>query len=376
MSSRTARSASRPLGLLISLALLALASLASTPTRVEATGSSPAQATGCSDVGGNFADPGPFEVTVEPAAQHTYYSPTELGTQGCTTHPVIVWGNGTWTTPDVYDQLLRHLASQGFVVAAANTSNAGSGNEIKAGLDNLEGFNSQAGHRFNGKLDLENVGSTGHSQGGGGALEAAKDERIKTTAPLAPFVGSQTGLQPDDTAIFFAGTLDTWIPPDTVKARYDGVTIPAAYAEAADANHFIPAATGGMFRAPLTAWMRWQLMGDTEASGMFIGADCGLCTDPVWTAYEANAALQALGTADPEPPDPGPGPTTPEPPGGGEGGDCVTATNAEHAEAGRLTTFFIFAFTNDSSHFVGLTWSTTTQRRTADGNWEHIFTAC
>ena len=39
-------------------------------------------------------------------------------------------GNGTGTTPRVYDGLLRHLASHGFVVMAANTPQAYSGAEF------------------------------------------------------------------------------------------------------------------------------------------------------------------------------------------------------------------------------------------------------
>lgn len=54
-------------------------------------------------------------------------------------------------------------------------------------------------------------------------------------------------------------------------------------------------------------------------------------------------------------------------------GACVTATNSEHAAAGRVTTIFIFAFTD---HFVGFTWTTTTLRLNANGTWDHLLTPC
>ena len=54
-------------------------------------------------------------------------------------------------------------------------------------------------------------------------------------------------------------------------------------------------------------------------------------------------------------------------------GTCVTATNAEHAAAGRVTVVLIFAFTD---HFVGFTWTTTTMRLNDRGTWDHIFTPC
>jgi hypothetical protein len=380
VTSRPARKpARRALRLLLTLPVLALGLglIASGPADATGSGREAAtargQATGCPMVGNKFADAGPFAVTVTPEAQHTYYSPTELGSRGCTRHPVILWGNGTWTTPDVYDQLLRHLASHGFIVAAANTSNAGSGIEMRAGLDNLTRFNGQSGHRFYQKVDLTRVGTTGHSQGGGGALETAKDARVKVAAPMAPFLGSQTGLQSDDVLLFFAGTNDTWIPPAGVRARYQGISNPAAYAEYREANHFLFAASAGPFRAPLTAWMRWHLMGDTTARGMFVGANCTLCNDQAWTAYEANQALQRLGTAGPDPTTPTTTPPTSTPPTTGpSGGECVTATNSDHTEAGRATSFLIFSFARGSGQYLGLTWASTSLRLAAQGRWERV----
>jgi dienelactone hydrolase len=372
MSSRSTASARRTLGLVVAVAVVAVTALASTPPKVEA------QATGCPASGttlADFGDPGPFPTAKQEDANHTYYFPSELGSRGCTRHPVIVWGNGTWTNPTVYDQLLTHFASHGFVVAAANTSNAGSGIEMRQGLDNLTTFNNTAGNRFNQKLDLTQVGATGHSQGGGGALEAVKDQRIKTTAPMAPFLGSQTGFQPTDTALFFSGRNDTWLPPAGVKARYDGVSSPAAYAEHIDANHFVMAATAGDFRAPLTAWMRWHLMGDANARNMFIGATCGMCNDAKWPVFETNTALEALGTTPPTTNTSGPGTSGPGTSGPGSQ-DCVTATNAQHAQAGRAWSFLIFSFSRTTNRYLGLTWATTSLRRGADGSWEQSSTAC
>lgn len=365
MPSRSITSARRSLGLLVAVMVAAVSWVANLPTEVEA------QTTGCPSVGSNFADAGPFQTAKQEDANHTYYFPSELGSRGCTKHPVIVWGNGTWTTPDVYDQLLTHFASHGFVVAAANTSNAGSGVEMRAGLDNLTTFNNTSGNRFYQKLDLSQVGATGHSQGGGGALEAVKDQRIKTSAPMAPFMGSQTGLQSTDSVLFFSGRNDTWLPPAGVKARYDQVkgTLAAAYAEHIDANHFVMAATAGDFRAPLTAWMRWHLMGDSNGRNMFVGANCGMCTDDAkWPVYEASTALQNLGggpnPTNPTTPTSGPGPSTT-----GGGGDCFTATNAQHAQAGRAWSLVIFAFTRTTNRYLGLTWATTTLRQDAQGAW-------
>lgn len=241
-------------------------------------------------VGRNFGDPGPYAVTVQQDTAHTYYSPTDLAPGGAR-HPVILWGNGTFLNPSHYDALLRHFASHGFIVAAANTSNAGSGQEMLTGLDNLTTFDSQAGNRFEGKVDLTRVATMGHSQGGGGAIEAAADPRVDTTVAIEPFLGTVSGLH--GPTFFMAGENDTTILPSTVYSKYTSATVPAAYGELAGADHLQPIVNGNGFRAPATAWVRWQLMGDGVAREQFIGA-CAYCSSSVWSAYETNAQLRAL----------------------------------------------------------------------------------
>jgi hypothetical protein len=85
------------------------------------------------------------------------------------------------------------------------------------------------------------------------------------------------------------------VPAGSVRDRYEGVSIAAGYAELDGASHFVPLGNAGGFRGPLTAWMRWQLMGDTTARGLFVGPSPGLAGNRAWSDYEANARLQALG---------------------------------------------------------------------------------
>jgi len=242
-------------------------------------------------VGTNFADPGPFQpVSTRIDAEHTYYWPTNLGTQN-RKHPVILWGNGTFVNPSHYDAYLRHFASMGFIVAAANTTNTGSGREMLAGLDNLTRFNSDPASPFYNKVDLTRVGATGHSQGGGGSIQAGADPRVDTVVLQEPGGGTDANLH--GTAFYMSGTADTTVPSAYVKSKYDSVTIPAAYGDLAGATHVSPLVNGNEFRGPVTAWFRWQLMGDTKARDQFIGP-CAYCSSPAFTTYEANAGLQAL----------------------------------------------------------------------------------
>lgn len=40
---------------------------------------------------------------------------------------------------------------------------------------------------------------------------------------------------------------------------------------------------------PITAWLRFHLMGDEQARGEFFGDGCTYCTSPDWTRFERNA---------------------------------------------------------------------------------------
>jgi hypothetical protein len=43
---------------------------------------------------------------------------------------------------------------------------------------------------------------------------------------------------------------------------------------------------GGAFGVAAVAWLKWQLMGDTSATGRgyFVGDSCGICKDSNWKA--------------------------------------------------------------------------------------------
>lgn len=243
-------------------------------------------------VGTDFGDAGPYDVSVRRDAEHWYYYPTDLGDAGLP-HPVVLWGNGTWVRPEHYDALLRHLASHGFIVAAAYTSNAGSGREMLAGLDNLAAFNRDPESPFYEHVDVGSVATMGHSQGGGGAIEAARDPRVDVTVPIEPWQGNVSGLH--GPAFFMSGQEDTTIPPATVRQKFDASSgIPAAYGEVAGADHVVaPLVDGHAFRAPLTAWLRWHLMVDVEAKYQFVGPDCGYCSSDVFSEYDTNPRLEA-----------------------------------------------------------------------------------
>ena len=280
------------------LAALTLVGATATSAGPHATAlAAPVAPAGFPSVGGNWDRPGPYAVTVEAAGSATtVYRPTTLGPGGAR-HPVILWGNGTFAWPAIYDGLLRHWASHGFIVAAANTSWAGSGQEMLAGATWLANENARAGSVYFGRVDTGRIGATGHSQGGGGAIAAGADPRVDTTVPIQPGPqGSVARLH--GPLLMLAGQSDSIVWPWLlVLPRYNEAGhVPAVYGELAGAGHFEPVGDGGGFRAATTAWFRYWLMDDPEARAEFFGptATCGLCQDDSWSDVRRNARALAL----------------------------------------------------------------------------------
>jgi hypothetical protein len=229
---------------------------------------------------------GPNGVATSSDSVTQFYYPSNIG-QSSAKHAVILWGNGTFTTPTVYDGLLRHWASFGFIVAAAKTSNAGTGQEMLQGLDTLTTRNGQAGNPFYNKVNLSKVGSSGHSQGGFGAVQTGKDPRVTTVFPI-----EGPGVPAGTTPVLFLDSQNGLGPPISRTAYPQMTNRPAAWAQLAGADHLTVLGNAGWFRVPATAWAKWQLDGDTHARDMFVGPNCGLCNNPVWSSYQANALLR------------------------------------------------------------------------------------
>ena len=162
-----------------------------------------------------------------------------------------------------------------------------------------------------------------------------------------------------------------------VRGSYTGSSgIPAAYAELAGATHFVPVGNAGGFRGPATGWARWHLAGDGNGRGLFVGAGCGLCSSPEWSAYEANPRLQELAppaptttttsttsTSTPEPTTT----TTVVPPG-----ECVTALNSAHIQAGRANRPFLLVRALGSGDVLGFSFQSSALRQTAPGTWDRV----
>ncbi|WP_433331238.1 alpha/beta hydrolase family protein [Spirillospora sp. CA-294931] len=243
-------------------------------TALTATLASPVAAAETTD----WSKPGPHATAVETGPVNTLYYPKNIA-QSTRRHPVIVWGNGTGAVPGVYRDLLAQWASHGFIVSAANTPMSNSGVEMRAGIDDLAKRDKDTSSKFHGRVDLEHIGASGHSQGGAAAIVVGADPRVDTILPVQP--GPLADIDKvHGPAFLMAGQNDTTVRPAMVKAFYDDADhIPAIYGEVRDADHFTPVGDPGPFTGPTTAWFRFQLMNDPDARTEFYGPNCGICTD-------------------------------------------------------------------------------------------------
>ncbi len=252
------------------------------------------------------ADPaakGPYETVTEnevgPEAgeaedgvvpKFTLFRPKELSPNGLC-HPVITWGNGTGSTPNLYGSLLNLFASHGFVVIASNSKNVARGNPrpMVVGVEWMLEQNEDPASPLYHHLDVTHIGATGHSQGAVATSQASGDSHITTNVPIE---GAMPQRNLHGPAMFFCGGMDDIVSCDGAQNALDSVTdLPAMYAEYISADHgswMSRGSTPSPVYAAVTAWMRVHLMADDSLRSWFYGASCKLCTDDGWNIQQKN----------------------------------------------------------------------------------------
>lgn len=211
-------------------------------------------------------------------------------------YPIISWGNGTDATPDRYNEILTHLASWGFIVIDSYSKTTGTGKEIMEGIEYLIGQNQQADSLFYQKVNVDEIGVAGHSQGSTGVINAhthfKNGSLIKTIVSIAlPDLKYCDPEDVYDTALIqipfliMGGTRDFLISPlssNQDALQHTSTNTPVMMGMAKGAAHTAIEGDGGNHRGYLTAWMRYHLLGDQEAKKAFYGEDAEMMYNPNW----------------------------------------------------------------------------------------------
>lgn len=229
-----------------------------------------------SNIGETYSARGPYLATSTIVTDFTIFYPKNMDGN----HPIISWGNGTAAPTIVYSPLLNHLASWGFVVIASNSVMTQNGEDLIAGIDYLIDQNKTSSSEFYGMLDTAHIGTIGHSQGGGGAINAAADSRVTCTVPIAPSPG-RIG-QVEAPVFLVAGSTDSIVSAELVRSTsYAISTGPTVFGIVEEMDHMAFAGNAGDARGYITAWLMYHLQGDDSAGEAFID-DCEICSNGMW----------------------------------------------------------------------------------------------
>ena len=235
--------------------------------------------------------------------------PTELETSN-KTYPMIVVVNASNTRARNYIPFFDRLASWGFIVVGNEDPQTGNGETASLTLDYM--INLPSDSVLFGKIDLDNIGIIGYSQGGAGAINAVIDfdngsyyKTIFTGSAayallsqnmgwgyeisqieIPYFMAAGTGSS-DDSGNYgddqFAGVSPLFSQED----NYNGITADVFKVR----GRIIGAEHGDVMVLSdgyMTAWMIYQLQGDERASMVFLGEDAEILSNSNWQDVEKN----------------------------------------------------------------------------------------
>ena len=249
--------------------------------------------------------------------QYKIWYPSALAGEEGREWPIVVMANGTGVPASRYTPVFRHLASWGFVVIGNEMQNSWSGGASAGALDLLAELNEDPSSLFYHKLDLDNVGSAGHSQGAIGAINAVTTQPNGDSYKALYLASTPSSLYAstlewaydpaliDVPCFMTAGTglLDAgeagspevaeeaqevsiaplWSQEENYGLIPDSVPKLRARRTGADHAEILPWPDGYM-----TAWFMYWLQGDEAAGRAFFGPDAEIVHNPLWQDIEKN----------------------------------------------------------------------------------------
>ena len=255
--------------------------------------------------GAPLAVPGPYAITSEAAFGSPgliVFRPTTLDAfPRKDTLPVMVWGNGGCAIEGKrYSEFLTTIASHG-VLVMTTTAQEGvrqqTADHLRAAIDWAEKENARDSSPLKGKIATDKVAVMGQSCGGFLSIALGVDPRVKTigvfnsgvtppnpNAPPSPFPTTDALPKLHGPVLLINGHEPDFMMA-TSKATFDAIDkVPAFYGARHNAGHtatvFHPG--GGEFANVASTWLMWTFKNDKKAGAMFVGKNCGLCTNANW----------------------------------------------------------------------------------------------
>ena len=223
---------------------------------------------------------------VELFNKYKIWYPLELENDNGKKYPIVLFANGTGVPYSKYEAIFDHLASWGFVVIGNDDVNSATGESSSITLNYILSLNNNKESIFYDKLDIEHIGISGHSQGGVGAINAVTNfnnsnmfTSIYTASTTSLELANALEWDYDVTKVsipyfMVAGTgkvdAETITPLYSLIKNYDSLNdnVKSVMARRKNIDH------GDMLiyaDSYMTAWFRYTLMNDNDASGVFEG---------------------------------------------------------------------------------------------------------
>ena len=248
-------------------------------------------------------------VAAEGLPTHTVYYPTDLSASPAREKlPVLIWGNGACRNEGRrFQGTLSKVASHGFLVVAVGLHEPREGAPSTTGKQMIEGIDwaekaNTSVEALSGKIDTDKIAVMGQSCGGLMTIEAAHDPRINTIGVInsgvynaGPNTGRSITTATKETlktvhspALYMNGGEEDAAYPNSNDDVAKLNQVPVFYGVMKGAGHIATHRhkNGGRFAEVITAWLEYRLKGDPEAAKMFVGPQCGLCTDPQWVVMK------------------------------------------------------------------------------------------
>ena len=233
--------------------------------------------------------------------KYEIYYPSDISEMEGTL-PAVIFVNGTGVAGSKYQVLQKHMASWGFITVATEEAHAWNGFSAEMSVRMLEMLNGLEGKYMDkdnvlyGKVDVDNIGITGHSQGGYGVVNAITDQKHKDNYKAAVILSSAPYSENNDfmweadpslirtptMMLASMGNFDAAVASlESLQTVYDSipddVSKVLARRNAGDHGEMLYYGDGYV-----TAWFMYWLQNDTEAGKAFFGDNAELASNGNW----------------------------------------------------------------------------------------------